>query len=81
MKITLADNNFPDHRQFILHRRIKSSIVHENYNPNNFNNDIALIVLNKPVPLDGVLRTACLPENGMFSNVTGIHTLNPMIIF
>lgn len=69
MTITLADNNLPDRKEYIIKRRVKSVILHENYNPNTFNNDIALIELNKPVPLDGVVRTACLPEGGRLNKI------------
>lgn len=50
----------------VIRRHVKTWTTHENFNSYNLNNDIAIIELDKPVPLDGVIRTACLPENREF---------------
>jgi len=42
-------------------RRIKSATIHENFHSYTFNNDIAIIEMNEPVSLNGIVRTACLP--------------------
>jgi len=44
-------------------RRIKSATIHENFHSNTFNNDIAIIEMNEPISLNGIVRTACLPED------------------
>lgn len=42
-------------------------MVHPNYDRTNFNNDIALIELEEPVSLDGVVKTVCLPDAGEYA--------------
>uniref|UniRef100_A0ABD2W6E8 limulus clotting factor C n=1 Tax=Trichogramma kaykai TaxID=54128 RepID=A0ABD2W6E8_9HYME len=42
--------------------RIKGLHVHKKYNKSTYNNDIAIIELEQPVPLDGLVKTVCLPD-------------------
>ncbi len=42
--------------------KVKKTIVHPNYNSNNFLNDIALIILDRDVQLDDFIQLACLPN-------------------
>lgn len=44
-------------------RRIKSATIHENFHSYTFNNDIAIIEMDEPVSVNGIVRTACLPED------------------
>lgn len=53
--------------------------VHENYQPGSLQNDIALIKLERPVPLGENIWPICLPLgnpnlDGMYLIVAGMHT-------
>ncbi|XP_063990825.1 uncharacterized protein LOC135169589 [Diachasmimorpha longicaudata] len=48
---------------YVVRRRIKNWSAPEDYNGFTLNNDIAVIELDRPVALDGRVKTACLPEN------------------
>ncbi|EFN86144.1 Serine protease 27 [Harpegnathos saltator] len=63
IKLVLADNERPSVGSNAIVRRIKSAKIHENFHAYTFNNDIAIIEMDYPVPVDGVVRTACLPED------------------
>ncbi|XP_044019324.1 soluble guanylate cyclase 89Db-like [Aphidius gifuensis] len=62
-ELQLGDHKLTRRGQNAIRRRVKSWTTHENFNRGNLNNDIAIIELNEPVPLDGIVRTACLPDN------------------
>ncbi|XP_034936651.1 transmembrane protease serine 9-like [Chelonus insularis] len=47
----------------IIRRRVRSWTLHSDFNIYNLNNDIAIVELDRPVPLEGLVKTACLPEN------------------
>jgi hypothetical protein len=53
---------FADHARYY----IKSVSVHQLYDKRSFNNDIAIIELDRPVPLDGIVKTVCLPDAGEY---------------
>ena len=44
--------------------RIQSLSVHHEYDRHSYNNDIAIIELDRDVPLDGAVKTVCLPDAG-----------------
>ncbi|XP_078055358.1 suppressor of tumorigenicity 14 protein homolog [Mustelus asterias] len=46
----------------VLKKSIKQIIVHESYNPQTFNNDIALLELANPVTFSSVIQPICLPD-------------------
>lgn len=48
-------------------RRIKSAIIHEDFHSYTFNNDIAIIEIDEPVSVNGIIRTACLPDSKLFT--------------
>ncbi|KAG8190286.1 hypothetical protein JTE90_025798 [Oedothorax gibbosus] len=57
-------------------RRVKRMIVHRNYNPQNFDNDIAVLELDPPVIFRPHISPICLPEpdedfTGKMAYVTG----------
>ncbi|CAB3364850.1 Hypothetical predicted protein [Cloeon dipterum] len=47
-----------------IDRSVTKIIYHNKYNPNTFNNDIALLRMDKEVPIKGDLYPACLPTPG-----------------
>lgn len=57
MVALLADKN----RYFI-----KSIRVHENYERHTYNNDIAVIELDRPVITNKKVKTVCLPDAGEY---------------
>ncbi|XP_076621621.1 soluble guanylate cyclase 89Db [Colletes latitarsis] len=63
IKLVLADNNRPKLDKQAIVRRIKSVIIHENFHSYTYNNDIAIIEMDRPVDVNGIVRTACLPED------------------
>lgn len=65
IKLVLADNERSPTGSDAIVRRIKSATIHEDFHVYNFNNDIAIIEMDQPVNVNGVVRTACLPENSM----------------
>lgn len=44
-------------------RSAAAFIIHKKYNTDTLVNDIALIELNKPIPLKDTIRPACLPSS------------------
>lgn len=46
-----------------MKRGVASLRVHKDYDSTSKNNDIGIIELDRPVPLDGSIQTACLPED------------------
>ncbi|XP_076238178.1 soluble guanylate cyclase 89Da [Calliopsis andreniformis] len=62
MKLVLADDR-PNSSKNAIIRRVKSVTVHENYHKYSYNNDIAIIEMDRPVDINGIVRTACLPED------------------
>lgn len=67
IKLVLADSDRPSIGSNAIVRHIKSATIHENFHAYTFNNDIAIIEMDYPVPVDGVVRTACLPEDSKLS--------------
>nr|XP_034171026.1 coagulation factor X-like [Osmia lignaria] len=63
IKIILADSDRPNVDKNAIIRRIKSVAIHEDFHTYTFNNDIAIVELDRPVDLSGIVRTACLPED------------------
>lgn len=49
-------------------------IIHEKWNPQTFENDIALVKLERPAMLNGQVKLACLPEQGK-SPQPGMQTM------
>lgn len=54
-------------KDFTEIRRIKSVEEHEYYDGVSFNNDIALIELDKPIKFGPKVQPACLPDGGKYS--------------
>lgn len=50
-------------------RKVKRMIVHRDYNPNNFDNDIALLELEQPYQLQPHVVPICLPTKGKYNAV------------
>ncbi|XP_066591877.1 soluble guanylate cyclase 89Da-like [Prorops nasuta] len=63
IRLVLADSNRKNRAPTSIVRRVKSVVTHENFHSYTFNNDIAIIEMDRPVPVDGIVRTACLPED------------------
>lgn len=51
---------FADNKKY----HIKTISIHQQYDSQNYNNDIAIIELDRSVPLDGPVKTVCLPVAG-----------------
>jgi len=74
--LRLLEHNRSDSDALVLERQAVHVKVHELYNRRTFNNDIALITLDKPVSIDGRIRPVCLPDSsasfdGEMAIVTG----------
>ncbi|KAL2751135.1 transmembrane protease serine 9-like [Vespula maculifrons] len=63
IKLVIADSDRTKLASTAIVRRIKSVTIHEEFHTYNFNNDIAIIEMDRPVSLDSIVRTACLPED------------------
>ncbi|XP_017791571.1 PREDICTED: trypsin 3A1-like [Habropoda laboriosa] len=63
IKLVLADSDRPRVDKNSITRRIKSVIMHEDFHKYTFNNDIAILEMDRPVDVNGIVRTACLPED------------------
>ncbi|XP_076382072.1 transmembrane protease serine 9-like [Megalopta genalis] len=63
IKLVLADSDRPKLNKNAIVRRVKSVSIHENFHSYTFNNDIAIIEMDRPVDVNGIVRTACLPED------------------
>ncbi|KAG7211723.1 hypothetical protein KM043_010969 [Ampulex compressa] len=63
IKLVLADQDRSSLGPNAVVRRIKSIVMHEDFHTYTFNNDIAIIEMDRPVRVDGFIRTACLPED------------------
>ncbi|XP_046406001.1 trypsin-1-like [Ischnura elegans] len=44
---------------------VEKHIMHKNYKSSTFNNDIALLRLDREIPIEGLVRPACLPRKGL----------------
>jgi Zn-dependent alcohol dehydrogenase len=53
-----------------IDRKVQNVISHSRFDDKTFNNDIALLRLDKEVKIEGVLRPVCLPIAGTSSVVT-----------
>lgn len=67
IKLVLADNSRPNLDKHAIVRRVKSVTIHENFHTYTFNNDIAIIEMDQPVDVNGIVRTACLPEDSEYT--------------
>jgi hypothetical protein len=47
-----------------IQRKVRQIVVHSRYDDKTFNNDIALLELDKALPMEGILRPVCLPITG-----------------
>lgn len=47
-----------------IDRKVRHVVVHSRYDDKTFNNDIALLELDKVVSMEGLLRPVCLPVTG-----------------
>ncbi|EEB17565.1 tripsin, putative [Pediculus humanus corporis] len=64
-----------DTESTVIERKIEKVIRHSGYNDRTFNNDIALLKMDKEVTLDDTLRPVCLPVKGKsFSHYDGLVT-------
>ncbi|KAL6262143.1 hypothetical protein P5V15_007240 [Pogonomyrmex californicus] len=62
IKLILMDSDRPFIGKNAIIRYIKSATIHENFNNNSLNNDIAIIEVNEPIPLNSIVRPVCLPD-------------------
>ena len=53
-----------------IDRKVRHVVAHRSYDDATFNNDIALLGLDKAVPMEGLLRPVCLP-------ITGTRSVSP----
>jgi len=53
-----------------IERKVRHIVAHSRYDDRTFNNDIALLGLDKAVPMEGLLRPVCLP-------ITGTRSVSP----
>ncbi|KAH8300204.1 hypothetical protein KR044_011544 [Drosophila immigrans] len=73
--LRLLEHNRSDSDALVLERRVLKVKPHELYNPRSFNNDIALLTLDKPVSFEGRIRPICMPEtSGDFDGEPAIVT-------
>jgi hypothetical protein len=49
-------------------RRVTSIMAHENFDILSFNNDLALIELDKPIVFGATVQPACLPDGGEYTS-------------
>nr|AAL04113.2 protease [Homarus americanus] len=61
--LTLGKTDLSDNSQDSLVLTPKKVHIHENYNNNNFKNDIALVELNEPVQFSSTIQPMCLALN------------------
>lgn len=53
-----------------IERKVRQIVTHSLYDDKTFNNDIALLELDKAMPMEGLLRPVCLPITGTLSEPT-----------
>ncbi|XP_011878399.1 PREDICTED: soluble guanylate cyclase 89Da-like [Vollenhovia emeryi] len=75
IKLVLMDNDRSSIGSNAIVRHIKSAAIHENFHSYTFNNDIAIIEMDEPVPVNGIVRTACLPEDKMIDYTGALATV------
>lgn len=73
IKLVLVDNDRTKLDQNAIIRRIKSVVIHENFHSYTYNNDIAIIEMDRTVNVNGIVRTACLPEDSKYTSVVGFN--------
>lgn len=68
IKLILANNDRTKVDKNAIIRRVKSVVIHENFNKySKYNNDIAIIEMDRPVNVNGIVRTACLPKDSEYT--------------
>ncbi|XP_024873562.1 trypsin 3A1-like isoform X1 [Temnothorax curvispinosus] len=75
IKLVLMDSDRSSVGSNAIVRRIKSAVIHENFHSYTFNNDIAIIEMDEPVSVNGIVRTACLPEDNVIDYTGAIATV------
>ena len=63
---------------FIL--QVKTIKIPDNFNPRNFEGDIAVIHLEKEVTLSDIIQPICFPFPGDRSQTLELHQLSPGVI-
>jgi hypothetical protein len=58
-----------------IERKVRHVVTHSRYDDKTFNNDIALLELDKALPMQGLLRPVCLPLTGTWP-VSAAQNLN-----
>lgn len=61
-------------------KKVKRMIIHRDYNPSNFDNDIALLELESPYKVQPHVVPICLPEKGKWSSRINLIIEWPIII-
>ncbi|XP_030375601.1 trypsin-1 [Scaptodrosophila lebanonensis] len=75
IEVRLLEHSRSQKDAFVVRRFASHVKTHEFYSPVSFDNDIALIRLDRPVPVDGTLRPICMPVPGYsFEGELGIVT-------
>ncbi|NP_001373185.1 mannan-binding lectin serine protease 1 isoform 1 precursor [Danio rerio] len=62
-------------KHLATNRSVEKIILHPQFDPQNYNNDIALVKLNQEVALSALVRPVCLPRPGLDSQVLTPNTL------
>lgn len=63
--VRLLDHSRTDNGETrTIDRKVRHIVAHSLYDDKTFNNDIALLELDKAVPMEGLLRPVCLPATG-----------------
>lgn len=61
MQVVLADHDRNAADRTVIERRINNVKIHESFDVDTYNNDIAVIELDRPVEFTSALKPACLP--------------------
>lgn len=79
MRIVLADHDRSslENNENVIERRVLGIKMHNDFSKSNYNNDIAILELDKPVDFDDKVKPACLPSTG--KNIIGKY--NPINIY
>ena len=81
--VMLGQNDMNGEKQQMkpVAKTVRRMIVHRDYNPENFDNDIALLELDTPFELKPHVVPICLPDTdynlvGEFAHIAGFGKLN-----
>lgn len=79
VEVVLSDHDRNSVERVIITRRVAALFQHKDFNKDTYNNDIAIMELDRPVQFSETVKAACIPNGNIF--ITIPKKLIPELIF